>query len=150
LADRPLVTGTTYSGHPVACAAAKAAIEVYRDEELIENSARLGRVLAGLLADLKARHPSVGDVRNLGLWGVLELIKDRRTNEPMAPFNAKASEMGKMAELATFLRSQGLYTVVRWNYVFIAPPLVISEEQLRAGLEIINEGLDITDTGARQ
>jgi taurine--2-oxoglutarate transaminase len=150
LADRPLVTGTTYSGHPVACAAAKAAIEVYRDEELIENSARLGRVLAGLLADLKARHPSVGDVRNLGLWGVLELIKDRRTNEPMAPFNAKASEMGKMAELTTFLRSQGLYTVVRWNYVFIAPPLVISEEQLRAGLEIINEGLDITDIGVRQ
>jgi taurine--2-oxoglutarate transaminase len=141
LADRPLATGTTYSGHPVACAAAKAAIEVYRDEGLIEHSARLGRVLAGRLADLQARHPSVGDARNLGLWGVLELVKDRRTKEPMAPFNARAGEMGKMAELATFLRARGLYTVVRWNYVFIAPPLVITEAQLRDGLDIMDEGL---------
>jgi taurine--2-oxoglutarate transaminase len=141
LANRPLATGTTYSGHPVACAAAKAAIEVYRDEGLIEHSARLGRVLAGRLADLQARHPSVGDARNLGLWGVLELVKDRRTKEPMAPFNARAGEMGKMAELATFLRARGLYTVVRWNYVFIAPPLVITEAQLRDGLDIMDEGL---------
>jgi taurine--2-oxoglutarate transaminase len=108
---------------------------------LIEHSARLGRVLAGRLADLQARHPSVGDARNLGLWGVLELVKDRRTKEPMAPFNARAGEMGKMAELATFLRARGLYTVVRWNYVFIAPPLVITEAQLRDGLDIMDEGL---------
>lgn len=144
LADRPLMTGTTYSGHPVCCAAAKAAIEVYRDEGLIENSARLGRVLADRLAELKARHPSVGDARNLGLWGVIEVVKDRETKEPMAPFNAKASQMGRMAELAAFLRAHGLYTVVRWSYIFIAPPLVINQAQLEEGLGVIDEGLSQT------
>ena len=91
------------------------------------------------------KHPCIGDWRNTGLLGCLEIVKNRKTKEPMAPFNAKAEEMGVMNKVAAKLRELGMYTFVRWSYVFIAPPLIITEEQIDEGLAIISEALRIAD-----
>jgi taurine--2-oxoglutarate transaminase len=98
--------------------------------------------MAALLADLAARHPSVGAVRSIGLFGVIELVRSRQTLEPMAPFNSTSPEM---AALADFFRQEGLFTFVRWNYFFSNPPLCITEAELREGFAIIDRGLAITD-----
>jgi taurine--2-oxoglutarate transaminase len=95
-----------------------------------------------LLLDLEARHPSVGAVRSIGLFGVVELVRNRRTREPMAPFNGSSEEMTKLGK---FFREQGLYTLVRWNTFFTNPPLCISEPELREAFAIIDRGLEITD-----
>jgi taurine--2-oxoglutarate transaminase len=134
--------GLTYSSHALACAAALATIAVYEEDGLIERTRRMGQVMGKLMADLADRHPSVGAVRNIGLFGVVELIRDRRTKQPMAPFNGAAPEM---TALARFFREQGLFTIVRWNYFFTNPPLIITEEQLREAFAIIDRGLQITD-----
>jgi taurine--2-oxoglutarate transaminase len=147
--DRMLPLGLTYSGHPLACATAVATINVYQEDKLIENSKAMGKVLGEALEDMKARHPSVGDVRYIGLFSVIEVVKDRESKEPMAPWNAKASEMGVMADVAKFLRDNGLYTFVRWNWIFAVPPLCINESQLKDGLAIIDKALEITDAAAR-
>jgi len=143
--DHMLWCGLTYSGHPLACAAGLATLEVYEEDGLIENAAAMGEVLGQRLEALKERHISVGDVRYIGLFSVIEVVKDRATKEPMAPWNAKASEMGAMAEVARFLREHGLYTFVRWNWIFVVPPLGINEAQLDEGLSIIDQALDIAD-----
>jgi taurine--2-oxoglutarate transaminase len=143
--ERTLWAGLTYSGHALACAAGLATLQVYEEDRLIENAAAMGRVLGQRLEDLKARHPSVGDVRYIGLFSVIEVVKDKATKEPMAPWNAKASEMGAMAKVAAFLRANGLYTFVRWNWIFVVPPLCITEAQLDEGLGIIDRALEIAD-----
>ncbi|MGQ9567331.1 MAG: aminotransferase class III-fold pyridoxal phosphate-dependent enzyme [Anaerolineae bacterium] len=143
--DRTLWAGLTYSGHALACAAGLATLQVYEEDRLIENAAAMGKVLGQRLEDLKARHPSVGDVRYIGLFSVLEVVKDKATKEPMAPWNAKASEMGAMANVAAFLRANGLYTFVRWNWIFVVPPLCINEAQLDEGLAIVDQALQIAD-----
>ena len=143
--DRPLFAGLTYNSHAVGCAAAVACINVYREDKLIENARALGETLKAELGRLKQRHPSVGDVRAIGLFSIIELVKDRTTREPMTPYNPKPSELGPMPALNAFLRERGLYTLVRWNTFFVNPPLIISEEQLREGLAIIDRALDITD-----
>lgn len=143
--DHPLYAGLTYNSHPVGCAAAVACINVYKEDHLIENAKTLGEVLKAELNRLKERHPSVGDVRAIGLFSVLELVKNRRTREPMTPFNPKASELGPMAPFGAYLREHGLFTFVRWNTCFVNPPLCITEEQLREGLAIIDAALEITD-----
>jgi taurine--2-oxoglutarate transaminase len=134
--------GLTYSSHPVSCAAAIAAINVLRDDDLVGNAARLQPVMHDLLAGLHERHPSVGAVRNIGLFGVVELIRDRITREPISAFNATAPEM---AALDARLRSDGLYTMTHWNAFFTNPPLCISEDQLREGFAIIDGALEVTD-----
>jgi taurine---2-oxoglutarate transaminase len=144
--DKPFPGGLTYSSHTLACAAALATIAVYEEDGLIERAKRTGRLMAELLADLAARHPSVGAVRSLGLFGVVELIRDRRTREPMAPFNGTSSEM---AALGKFFRQEGLFTFVRWNYFFTNPPLTITEAELREAFGIIDRGLEITDKAVR-
>ena len=146
--DRMLPLGLTYSGHPLACATAVATINVYKEDRLIENARAMGRVLGEELEGMKARHPSVGDVRYIGLFSVIEVVKDKETKEPMAPWNAKPSEMGAMADVARFLRDNGLYTFVRWNWIFAVPPLCITESQLKDGLAIIDRALEITDAAA--
>jgi taurine--2-oxoglutarate transaminase len=146
--DRMLPLGLTYSGHPLACATAVATINVYQEDRLIENSKAMGKVLGEALEDMKVRHPSVGDVRYIGLFSVIEVVKDRESKEPMAPWNAKASEMGAMTDVAKFLRDNGLYTFVRWNWIFAVPPLSINESQLKDGLAIIDKALEITDAAA--
>jgi taurine--2-oxoglutarate transaminase len=147
--DRMLPLGLTYSGHTLACATAVATINVYREDKLIENTLTMGKVLGEELEEIKAKHPSVGDVRYIGLFSVIEVVKDKATKEPMAPWNAKPSEMGAMADVAKFLRDNGLYTFVRWNWIFAVPPLCITELQLKDGLAIIDKALEITDAAAK-
>jgi taurine--2-oxoglutarate transaminase len=143
--DHPFVCGLTYSGHPVGCAAALATIQVYQEENLIERSATMGHRMTAMLQDMKAKHPCVGDVRSIGLFGVIECVKNRDTREPMAPWNASASEMGAMGEIAARLRELGLHTFVRWNWVFTVPPLCITEAELQEGFDMIDDALRLGD-----
>ncbi len=146
-ADRPMPMGLTYSGHPVCTAAGVATIEVYKEEKLVENARAMGVTLKEGLEELKAKHPSVGDVRCIGLFSVIELVKDRETKEPLAPWNAKPHEMGVMAQVPGALRERGMYTFSKWNWIFVVPPLNINEAELRDGLRILDDVLDITDRG---
>jgi taurine--2-oxoglutarate transaminase len=132
----------TYNSHPLACAAALATIAVYEEDDLIENARRMGTVMRGLLEELESRHPSVGATRNIGLFGIVELIRNRETREPMAPFNSAAPEM---QALGKSFRQEGLYTFVRGNTFFTNPPLCITEAELREAFAIIDKGLEITD-----
>lgn len=143
--EQVLPLGLTYSAHPVSCAAALETLQVYEDEGLLENARNMGAYLDQQVAKLKLKHPSIGDWRNTGLLGCLELVKNRERKEPMAPFNATAAEMAVMNKVAAKIRELGMYTFVRWSYVFIAPPLCITREQLDEGLAIISEALEIAD-----
>ena len=134
--------GLTYNSHPLACAAALATIAVYEDDQLIENARRMGAVMRGMLEDLERRHPSVGATRNIGLFGIVELVRNPKTLEPMAPFNGTSPEM---QALSKFFRAEGLYTFLRWNTFFTNPPLCITEDQMREAFSIIDKGLEITD-----
>jgi taurine--2-oxoglutarate transaminase len=134
--------GLTYNSHTLACATALAVIQVYEEDHLIENAARMGAVMKQLMSDLQKRHPCVGAVRSIGLFGIVELIRNRKSREPMAPFNGSSEEM---ASLGRFFRENGLYTFVRWNTFFTNPPLCITEEQLREAFAIIDRGLSLMD-----
>jgi len=143
--DKPLMLGLTYSAHPVACAAGLEVLNIYEDEHLIENARLMGQYVEKQVAMLSKKHPSIGDFRNTGLLGCLELVKNRSTKEPMAPFNAKPHEMTVMNQVAAKIKELGMYTFVRWNYIFIAPPLCVTEAQIDEGLAIISEALTIAD-----
>jgi len=134
--------GLTYNSHPMGCTAALATIRVYEEDHLIENAKKMGVVMKQLGAELQAKHPSVGAVRSIGLFGIVELIRSRKTLEPMAPFNGTSEEM---QALGKFFREQGLYTLVRWNSFYTNPPLCINEQQLREAFGIIDKALEITD-----
>jgi taurine--2-oxoglutarate transaminase len=134
--------GLTYNSHPLGCAAALATIAVYEEDGLIENARRMGAVMRGLLEDLQRRHPSVGATRSIGLFGIVELVRNPETREPMAPFNGTSPEM---QALSKFFRQQGLYTFVRWNTFFTNPPLCITETEMREAFAILDNGLEITD-----
>ncbi len=140
--DRVFPGGLTYNSHPVGCAAALATIRVYEEDRLLERARATGRVMKKLLADLQTRHPSVGAARSIGLFGAVELVRNRRTREPMAPFNGTSPEM---AALARFFREEGLFTFVRWNTFFTNPPLVITEAELGEAFGIIDRGLALAD-----
>jgi taurine--2-oxoglutarate transaminase len=144
--DKAFPGGLTYNSHPLACAAALATLAVYEDEGLIENARKMGALLQERMAGIAKRHPSVGAHRNIGLFGIVELVRNRETFEPMAPYNGTSDEM---TALAKFFREKGLYTFVRWNTFFTNPPLIITEAQLMEGLDIVDEGLAITDRGVR-
>lgn len=141
--EHTLWAGLTYSAHALACAAAVANIEVYKGENLIENSREMGKVLRAGLVDLAERHSSIGEVRGTGLHQVVELVKDRQTREPMSGWNRPASE--PMQEVASKLRELGMSTFVKWDWIFCTPPLVVTEEQIGEGLEILAEALAIAD-----
>lgn len=143
--DKPLPIGLTYSAHAVACAAANATIKVYEDENLIENAANMGRYIDQQVAKLQDKHPSIGDFRNTGLLGCIELVKNRKTKEPMAPWNASPSEMEIMNKVSAKLNELGMYTFVRWNWIFTAPPLTITKDQMDEGLDIISKAISIAD-----
>jgi len=143
--DVPLQLGLTYSAHPVSCAAGLETLKIYEDEKLIENAANMGRYIDSRIEEMKKKHPSIGDWRNTGLLGCLELVKNRKTKEPFAPFNARPDQMPEMNKVAAKIKDLGMYTFVRWNYVFIAPPLSINKAEVDEGLEIISESLKITD-----
>jgi len=140
--EKPFPSGLTYSGHTLACAAALATLAVYEEDDLINKARETGTIMSALLADLAARHPSVGAVRSIGLFGVVELVRNRATLEPMAPFNSTSPEM---VALGKFFRDEGLFTFVRWNYFFTNPPLCITESELRDAFAILDRGLSVMD-----
>ncbi len=140
-----LPLGLTYSAHPVSCAAALETLKVYEDEGLIENCVAMSRYVNEEVEKLKQKHPSIGDFRNTGLLGCIELVKNKNTKEPMAPFNAKPDEMAVMNKVAAKIKDLGMYTFVRWSYIFIAPPLCVTKEQIDEGLKIISEAILIAD-----
>jgi taurine--2-oxoglutarate transaminase len=136
--DKVFFGGLTYNSHPLACATALAVLQVYEDDRLIDNAQRMGVVMKQLLADLQARHPIVGAVRSIGLFGIVELVKDRTSMEPLAPFNGTSDAMKRLGRI---FREEGLYTFVRWNTFFTNPPLTITEDELRQGFGIIDRAL---------
>jgi taurine---2-oxoglutarate transaminase len=143
--DTMLALGLTYSAHPVACAAALETLKIYEDEGLIENAAAMGKYMEQQVEKLKEQHPSIGEFRNTGLLGCIELVKNRITKEPMAPFNAKPDEMVVMNKVAAKIKELGMYTFVRWSYIFVAPPLCVTKDQIDEGLAIISEAIKIAD-----
>jgi taurine---2-oxoglutarate transaminase len=140
--DNVFYGGLTYNSHPLACATALATIQVYEEEGLLDRATQMGDVMRHHHEELAAKHPSVGAARSIGLFGILELVRNRQTMEPMAPFNGTSDEM---AALGKRFREEGLYTLVRWNYFFTNPPLTISEEEMAEGFAIIDRALEITD-----
>src|SRR6185436_1653045 len=143
--DAVLPLGLTYSSHPVSCAAAVEMLQIYEDDNLVEHAASMGKYMDEQLELLKQKHPSIGDWRNTGLLGCIELVKNRKTREPMAPFNAKPDERGVMNKVAAKIKELGMYTFVRWSYIFVAPPLIVTKEQIDEGLAIISEAISIAD-----
>ena len=145
-ATRAYPGGLTYSGHPLACAAAVACIGTYKDESLIERARALGSTVIGpALRAMQARHPSVGDVRGLGAFWAIELVRDRDTREPLVPFNAAGDANAPMTQFAAECKRLGLWPFVVANRLHVVPPLNIGEAELRAGLAIIDEALDVAD-----
>ncbi|MGZ5354466.1 MAG: aminotransferase class III-fold pyridoxal phosphate-dependent enzyme [Actinomycetota bacterium] len=134
--------GLTYNSHPLGLAAALATIRVYEEDGLLEHTRKMGDVMARHHQELSDKHPSVGLVRNLGLFGIIELVRSRATMEPMAPFNGNSDEMKAIAKR---LDERGLFTMIRWNGIMTNPPLCITEEQLAEGFGIIDDAIAIAD-----
>jgi len=138
-----LWAGLTYAGHPLACAAGVATVNAYRDERLIDRGAKMGELLMKELRTIAARHPSVGDVRGKGLFIGIELVKDRGTKEMLERWNGPSAKLQNAIKNA--LMSRDVYVLNRWNMLFIAPPLTVSEDEIRIGVKAIDEALDIAD-----
>jgi taurine--2-oxoglutarate transaminase len=147
--DRAYPGGLTYSGHPLACAVAVEHIAVLEDEQILPRVRALGVRLHGLLADLADRHPSVGEVRGMGLMWALELVRDRSTREPLVPFNAKGDDNAPMTKVTAAARSAGVWPFVHFNRIHVVPPLVITDEELERGLTAYDEALKVADEYAR-
>jgi len=143
--DKPLSGGLTYSGHPLACAAGVASIEAFREEGIVEHAAAMGDWFGPALAGLAERHPSIGDVRGLGCFWGLELVKDRATREPLVPFNGSGEAAAPVARMAKAALERGLYLMTHWNVVMICPPLTITPEEAAEGIAILDEVLSIAD-----
>lgn len=145
-ADRPYPGGLTYSGHPLACAVGVASIETFEREGILERVRRLGSEVAGpRLRALADDHPSVGEVRGMGLMWAVELVRDRNSREMLVPFNASGSATAPMAELFAACRAGGLWPFTHFNRVHVAPPLVITEAELEQGIEVLDRALDVAD-----
>jgi taurine--2-oxoglutarate transaminase len=141
--ERVYAGGHTYSGHPLACAAAVATIEVMRQEGIVENAARIGEnVLGPGLRELVDKHPCVGEVRGLGVFWALELVKDKATREPLAPYGGSSPAM---AELMAACRQRGLVPFSQFNRVHAVPPCNVSEAEAREGIAILDEALSVAD-----
>jgi taurine--2-oxoglutarate transaminase len=134
--------GLTYTAHPISLAAAIANIQVIKDDHLIEHSHQMGFVLHRLLNDLGEQHPSVGEVRSIGLFGVIELVRDRKTKETLAPWNSSSPEM---IALRKALLEKGLFIYSHWHTLLIIPPLIITEQQMEEGFAILDAALSSTD-----
>ena len=141
--DKYLPLGSTYSAHTLACAVALAVIDIYEKEELNDQALLKGKYLDAKMAKLINTHPSIGDWRNTGMLGCLELVKNKNTKEHLSPWNAPQNEA--MLKVKSKLAELGLFTFVKWNFVFVAPPLVITEAEMDEGLEILSEALHVAD-----
>jgi taurine---2-oxoglutarate transaminase len=145
-ATRAYPGGLTYAGHPLACAAAVACIGIYRGEGLVERARTLGETIIGpALHAMQRRHPGVGEVRGLGAFWAVELVRDRDTREPLVPFNASGADNAPMLAFAAACKQRGLWPFIAGNRLHVAPPLVIEEAALREGLAIIDEALTVAD-----
>ena len=144
--DHVFYGGLTYNSHPLSCATALAAIDVLEQDDLVGNAKRLEPVMRHHHEELAAKHPSVGLHRNIGLFGILELVRDRDTMEPLSPYNVTNEAM---VAVNRALMERGLFTMVRWNGIMTNPPLCITEEQLQEGFEIIDHALGVADAAMR-
>ena len=143
--DKYFAGGLTYSGHPLACASAIASIEAFKEEGIVENAAEMGGLFAEELRALQERHPSVGEVRGLGCFWGIELVKDRGTREPLVPFNATGEAFAPVARLSKAALERGLYLMTHWNVVMVCPPLTITSEEIEEGIAILDEALAVAD-----
>jgi taurine--2-oxoglutarate transaminase len=144
--ERPFPGGLTYSGHPLACASAVASIEIFKSEGIVEHARAIGDdVIAPGLAELADKHPSVGDVRGLGVFWAIELVRDRDTREPLVPFNAAGAAAAPMAEVAAACKKLGLWPFTHYNRVHVVPPCTVTADEVREGLSILDSALDVAD-----
>ncbi|MDQ2852461.1 MAG: aspartate aminotransferase family protein [Actinomycetota bacterium] len=151
-ADRVFPGGLTYSGHPLACASAVASMRIFEDEGIIENARMLGADVIGPgLAQLAAKHPSIGQVRGLGVFWALELVRDRQTREPLVPFNASGADAAPMVQFAAACKKSGLWPFIHFNRTHVVPPCTSTANEVAEGLRILDAALDVADrhtTGA--
>ena len=139
--------GLTYSGHPLACASAVASINIFREENIIENARSLGTdVIGPELVRLAGRHPSIGEVRGLGVFWALELVTDRATRAPLVPYNASGADAAPMNKFASACKQQGLWPFVHFNRTHVVPPCTTTPDEVRAGLAILDQALDVADS----
>ena len=143
--DKILPLGLTYSAHSVACAAAVAVLDIYENENIIENVKKIGNYTDKKIEKLMRNHPSLGDWRNTGMLGCIELVKNKKSKDPLAPFNATPKQMKNMNKVIKVLREEGMFTYTKWNYIFIAPPLTSTKDDIDEGIEIISKALKVAD-----
>jgi taurine--2-oxoglutarate transaminase len=143
--SRYFAGGLTYSGHPLACASAVASIEAFQEEGIVENAAAMGDVFRVELAKLAEKHPSIGEVRGLGCFWGLELVKNRETREPLVPFNATGDAMKPVGAIAKHALDRGLYLMTHWNVCMVCPPLTITRDEVDEGLAILDDALSVAD-----
>ena len=143
--DKYFAGGLTYSGHPLACAVGVASIEAFREEGIVEHAAEMGPVFAEQLHGLAAKHPSIGEVRGIGCFWGLELVKNRQTREPLVPFNGGGEAAVPVTRLAKAALERGLYLMTHWNVIMVCPPLTITRDELDEGIAILDDVLAIAD-----
>lgn len=143
--ERFMAIGLTYSAHAVACAAAIENLQVMEEEGMVDNAARMGHYLEQRIDELREKHPSIGDFRNTGLLGCIELVKNRDTKEPISPWNAAPKDMEASNRIAAAVRAHGMFTFVRWNWIFTAPPLCVTKNEIDEGVEILSKVISIAD-----
>jgi len=143
--DNLMVIGLTYSAHPTLCAAALENLKIIEEDNLVNKAAEMGLYIEAEVEKLKKKHKSIGDFRNTGLLGCIELVKNQKTKEPITPWNAAPEDMEVTNKMASKIRELGMFTFVRWNYIFIAPPLNVSKAEVDEGLKIISLAIAIAD-----
>ena len=144
--DKMFPGGLTYSGHPLACAAAVASIGIFKEERIVENARTIGETVIGPeLEKIKAKHPSVGEVRGLGVFWAIELVRNRETREPLVPFNASGPAAKPMLDLANACKERNLWPFTHFNRMHVVPPCTITADEAREGLAIIDDVLSIAD-----
>ncbi|MGO9912759.1 MAG: aspartate aminotransferase family protein [Acidimicrobiales bacterium] len=148
--ERPFPGGLTYSGHPLACASAVASINIFKEEGIIEHARQVGAEVIGPGLDaLAERHPCVGEVRGLGVFWALELVRDRSSREPLVPYNASGESAAPMGALASACKLRGLWPFTHFNRLHVVPPCTISAEEAREGIAILDEALAVADVYAQ-
>lgn len=144
--DKVFEGGLTFNGHPVSLAAAIANIRYMQSAKVVENAAAVGKVMADMLDELVDRHPSLGEVRSIGLFGILELVRDRKTREPLTPFNSSSPEM---AAFKKYLLDHGVFMSIHWHTALLVPPLIITPDELAEGFAVLDKALEITDQAVK-
>jgi taurine--2-oxoglutarate transaminase len=143
--SRYFAGGLTYSGHPLACASAVASIEAFREEGIVENAAAMGDVFRTELAKFAEKHPSIGEVRGLGCFWGIELVRDRETREPLVPFNATGDAAKPIGAVMRRALDRGLYLMTHWNVAMCCPPLTITRDELDEALDALDDALSVAD-----